>query len=150
MAVPITDALAVLYPAADPTRDYAVSVTGAGAALARWDAALGPQPTPAQLAAVTAADVTAARLARVRAAAKAFMDALDAAGQRDRGIVLVSMDEVNALRDWVTQFKAATAAAATLADLKTRVAALPNLPQRTAAQAKAAIKARIDTDDAGA
>ncbi len=56
----------------------------------------------------------------------------------------VLVDEINALRQWITQFKAATAAATSLANLQTRVAALPNMPDRTLAQAKTAIKAAID------
>jgi hypothetical protein len=63
-------------------------------------------------------------------------------GQILRAEVLVMVDEINLLRAWITSFKAATAAAASLADLKTRIAALDNLPQRTAVQAKNAVVAK--------
>jgi len=56
-------------------------------------------------------------------------------------------DEMNILRGWLTQFKADVAAANNLSDLKTSVAAQPDLPDRTLAQLKTAITARIDKDD---
>lgn len=49
--------------------------------------------------------------------------------------------ENNALRSWLTQFKAVVAAAGSLAALKTGVAGLPALPQRTKPQVIAAYKA---------
>jgi hypothetical protein len=48
------------------------------------------------------------------------------------------------MRAWITSFKAAVAAATNLADLKTRVAALPALPAITNAQLVTAISSRID------
>lgn len=63
----------------------------------------------------------------------------------ERAVLLVLLDEVNVLRQWITSFKAAVAAAATLADLKTRVSALPAMPDRTSAQARAAVAAKIDS-----
>lgn len=65
-----------------------------------------------------------------------------------RSVLLVAVDEINNLRQWLTSFKAAVAAATTLADLKTRVAALPNTPDRTPAQAKAAILNKMGSGDA--
>lgn len=61
-----------------------------------------------------------------------------------RAEAAVLVDEINSLRRWVTSFKAEVAAASSLADLKTRVASLPNLPDRTLAQAKTAIINKID------
>lgn len=60
-----------------------------------------------------------------------------------RAEAAVLVDEINTLRQWIESFKAATAAATSLADLKTRVAALASMPDRTLAQAKTAIKAKI-------
>jgi hypothetical protein len=62
--VTTADALTVLYPAAVPLVDYVVADAGAGPAITFWSATLGPQPTPAQLDAVTDQQVTAARTAR--------------------------------------------------------------------------------------
>ena len=49
-------------------------------------------------------------------------------------LALLTLDEVNVLRQWITAFKAAVAASSSLADLRTRVAALPNTPDRTRRQ----------------
>lgn len=62
----------------------------------------------------------------------------------DQGKVLraeadVLLSEINILREWIASFKTAVAAATTLANLKTGVAALPDMPDRTLAQAKTAI-----------
>lgn len=65
-----------------------------------------------------------------------------------RAEALVILDEINLLRDWITQFMAATAAATSLADFKTRVAALPSVPQRNASQIRTAIKSKINAGDA--
>lgn len=56
-------------------------------------------------------------------------------------------DEMNILRGWITQFRTDVAAANNLTDLKASVAAQPALPDRTLAQLKTAITARIDKDD---
>lgn len=79
-----------------------------------------------------------------RVRANLLLDAREAAYTLLRGVVSVTVDEVNALRQWVTSFKAAVAASSSLADLKTRVAALANTPDRTLAQARTAIKNAID------
>lgn len=76
-----------------------------------------------------------------------FTEIEDEGTKTDRSIALTAMDEINLLRDWITQFKLAVANAGTLAALKTNVAALPNLPQRTPAQVKAAVINRMDTTD---
>ena len=81
---------------------------------------------------------------KVRQRAK---DALDAALERenriDRAIAQIMLQEVNNLRQWMMDFKAQTALATNLANLQTRVAALPNLPQYTENQLITAIKNRI-------
>ena len=56
-------------------------------------------------------------------------------------------DEFNLVRGWITDFKVEVAAAANLGDLKTRIAGMPDLPDRTLAQLKTAIQNRIDKDD---
>lgn len=56
-------------------------------------------------------------------------------------------DELNLCRGWIMSFKAEVAAAANLGDLQTRVAGLPDLPDRTLAQLKTAIQNRISKDD---
>ena len=69
------------------------------------------------------------------------------AGQQKliRAILLVLLDENNVTRQWITSFKVAVAAATSLADLKARVAALPNMPDRTVLQAKNAVQDKLNS-----
>lgn len=92
--------------------------------------------------------VAAAALTALRSQAKQLFQAMEQSARRDRAVALVTLDEVNLLRDWVTQFAAAVAGATTYAAFKTAVASLPKLPQRTAVQARNAVLARIDTAEA--
>lgn len=56
-------------------------------------------------------------------------------------------DEFNSLRQWQESFKSAVAAANNLSDIKTGVAGLPSLPDRTLAQLKTAIQNRMSEND---
>lgn len=98
--------------------------------------------------AVLAADLSDAEVRVLRAAAKtvATVDG-GALGKALRAEALVIMDELNLLRQWLTDFKAQVAASSSLADLKTRVAALPNVPQRAKSQILTAIAAKLDSGD---
>jgi hypothetical protein len=55
----------------------------------------------------------------------------------------VLVGELNILRQWFMSFKAEVAAATSLADLKSRVATLPDTPDRTLSQALTALKNTI-------
>jgi hypothetical protein len=106
-------------------------------------------PTPAQIAQVSAA-VTAyvvpTEVEELRAQAKDHLTLNPSAEMKLlRATVGIMVDEINVLREWLTSFQAAVAAAATLAALKTSVAALTALPDRTLAQAKTALGAKLDT-----
>jgi len=138
--VTTSEALAVLYPTAAYPNDYTVSTEG----IIRWNTALGTQPTQAQLDAVTQAQVDAAKLAKLHEAAKLFHDGLQAENRALRATVKILVDELNILRQWMTDMKAATAASTNYATLKSGIATLPNTPQRTYTQAKNAIEALID------
>lgn len=120
--------------------------TGSDLVIVAWDVvAIGrAKPTDAELLAVALPDLAAAKTAKLRTFAKDLLDDPDAVSILLRALALVILDENNTLRQWVTSFKAATAAATTLADLKTRVAALANLPDRTKAQIMPAIRSKID------
>lgn len=63
--VTLADALSVLLPDAVPLRDYVVSDDGSGAVISAWNLA-DPQPTQAEIDAVTAEQVQAARTAKTR------------------------------------------------------------------------------------
>ncbi len=112
------------------------------------DATYSQEELAAQAA--QAAEDEAARQAAESAAAAAAVAAMQAWEQdldqyetRQRAIVAVMVEEVNHLRGWIEAFKAAVAEATSLADLKTRTAALAAMPDRTGAQAKAAIAAKV-------
>lgn len=70
---------------------------------------------------------------------------LDNVARIHKAAALVTMDEINILRQWDQSFKAAVAASTSLADLKTRVAALPAMPDRTATQIVNAVTAKLAT-----
>ena len=57
---------------------------------------------------------------------------------------LAAHKENNALRSWITDFKAAVAAASSLIDLQTRIAGLPNMPARTVEQLLDAVDVDIE------
>lgn len=86
----------------------------------------------------------AAILSNARSGAKDSVDSLSSEGERLRAALLVTLDEINNLRQWIASFKTAVAGSSTLANLKTAVAALPDTPDRTASQVKTAIKGKID------
>lgn len=58
-------------------------------------------------------------------------------------LALLTLEEINVLRQWITSFKAAVAASTSLADLRTRVAALSNTPDRTRTQLLSAVTAKL-------
>lgn len=70
------------------------------------------------------------------------------ANKVQRAAILALVDYVNSLESWITQFTAAVAASTNLANLQSRVAALTVPPSITAANAKAAVKAKIDNGSA--
>lgn len=92
-------------------------------------------------------------LTRFRVKAKeAFADSgatIDPVSVTERAAALLMMDEINLLRQWIMSFKVELAAATSLANFQSRVAGLPNLPDRTASQIKPAIRNRIDSPDVG-
>jgi hypothetical protein len=111
-----------------------------------------PAATPAQQTAgqnaVTAFDWSdtahaAWELTKDRAEATADLNDLAAPNKLLRALLLVLLDELNNIREWLVSFQNQVALATTLADLKTRVATLPAMPDRTAAQARTAIGNKI-------
>lgn len=65
-----------------------------------------------------------------------------------RALILVMIEELNAIRTWTRDFKTQTAAATNLANFQSRVASLPTLGDRTATQARTAIRDKINAGDA--
>lgn len=103
--------------------------------------------TQAEKDAVDAA-IAAAILAAQRDGAKTVFDSAAQEGKILKAVILLLIDELNDLRGWLVDFKVEVAAATSLADLKTRVAGLPNMADRTSAQARTAIRSKIDNGDA--
>lgn len=61
----------------------------------------------------------------------------------DRALALVLLEELNRLRTWNRDLKAAVAGATNFASLQTRVAALPNTPDYTRVQLMNVIKGKL-------
>lgn len=152
--VTLAQILAYLYQGATAIRDYTVSNVGSGQFISRWDeVVLGPQPSQATI------DATATNPAflswleshggnptlTLRRVSKDIINLVQAEEVSLRAVAGVATDEINLLRGWIVSFKAAVAASTTLADLKTRVAALPNMPDRTLAQFRTAVSGKIDS-----
>lgn len=76
----------------------------------------------------------------VGAAASVGVDRLGEEVVRLRALLRSAVDELNALRQWTIDLKSAVAAASSLAELKTAVAALSTLNPRTRAQVIQAVK----------
>lgn len=146
--------IAYLFPSARLLIDYRVSDNGSGPFISFWNVAtLGPQPSQATLdaTAIDPAFITwleshgGNATLTLRRKAK---DALDAVRDNEvfiRAVAAVAADDINTIRQWLTDFKAQTALATSLANLQTRVAALPNMPQRTLPQIRTAIANKIDS-----
>ncbi len=90
-------------------------------------------------------DTWAATVTEAQKAAVTLMQRTDSDPKAFRAIAALAIDEINTLREWIVSFQAAVAAATSLANLQTRVAALPNLPDRTIAQAKAAFINKVNS-----
>lgn len=106
----------------------------ANAILAFWNANNRTLP-PASIASL---------LTELREAAKQYHLALQAENRALRATVKILVDELNILRQWMTDMKAATAASSSYATLKSGIGTLPATPQRTYAQARTAIETLID------
>ena len=86
----------------------------------------------------------AAEQAAQSAALLAMQSELDNAERITKGLALTILDELNRITNRMRAFDTAVQAASTLQGMKTLVAALPDIPDRTAAQLKAAVKAKVE------
>jgi hypothetical protein len=80
---------------------------------------------------------------QARTQAIAFLADAQAEYKLARAIADAARDSDNVLRAWDMSFKAAVAASTSFADLKTRIAALPNLPDISNATLRTAITNRV-------
>jgi len=88
----------------------------------------------------------AALLASSRTAAKSHLDGTADVALIDKAIVEGVVSQVaNPIRQWIVSFKAQVALSSSLADLKLRVATLPDMPDITFSQVKTYLKNKIDS-----
>lgn len=92
-------------------------------------------------------ELAAAATQRIRDYGTEEIDATTGRGVRTRAIAELLVRENNLLRQWIMGFKAEVAAASNLNGLKTGVASLPNMPDRTLSQAKTAYINLINAGD---
>lgn len=78
-------------------------------------------------------------------AADVIQNSIDKEEKLLKAVLLVALDEVNTIREWLASFKTEVAAATSLSDLKTRVGNLPAMPDRTAAQVKSAVLSKLSS-----
>lgn len=69
--------------------------------------------------------------------------AIDSNAMLVRALAETAIDEINIIRRWDMSLKTAVAAASTLAQLKTNIAALPSLPDRTSLELRNSILNKI-------
>jgi hypothetical protein len=124
-------------PGKEPVRGGLDPADRAGSAVPGGDQEAGVSDFAAQAA-------QAAAQAEAAAALLALESELDNAERITKGLALTILDALNRLSARIREGDAAVAAATSLADLKTRTAALSAIPDRTAAQLKAAVKAKVE------
>lgn len=146
--VTMPEAISVLYPNAIPGRDWMVVRSDGVETITRWNPALGPKPTQAQLDAVTEVDVSNARLGALYAKAKSLLTADDELSKKEKATLLVILDEFNRHADKINAMFAAFAAATSLQNLQTRMAAIGGYPERTIGDLRTAIESKIDAGQA--
>ncbi len=97
--VSIPDAIECLFPFAISLRDYVVADDGSGPRITAWNLP-DPQPTPEQLAAVTDAQVNAAKAAKSRQSA---VTAIDARADEVGRVVRAALRLINASLNQIRQ-----------------------------------------------
>lgn len=131
------------FPDSDWFHDPDVSAV-AGLPLRYWQVGTNPVQAMTQIErdAVDAA-IAAAQKAAAREAAVTALDGLG--GYELRAIAAILIDEINNLRQWDSGLKAAFQANTTVANIRTAVLALPNMPDRKLSQAKTAYSNAISS-----
>jgi len=123
--------------------------TGFTSAQITWDD-VGAKPTDAELDAglIQLNDPTVITADLRNSAVNQLLSDPSPNAKLIRAVLLTILDENNILRQWIEAFKAQTALAGTLADLKSRIAALPAMPDRTVAQGKTAVQNKLNAGPA--
>ncbi len=139
----------------DSLQNAGVSVDGISGVVSPWNpATVSVQPSNLQASCQAtinafdgsdAAQTTWNAIPQDQKGAVRLINLLDANARAYRAIASLTIDEIDTLREWIVAFKVATAAASSLANLQTRVAALPDLPDRTLVQAKSAFINKVNS-----
>ena len=96
------------------------------------------------------AEIAAAAIAAMRSGGITSLSDATPGGVLLRAFADITKDEINNLRQWIVLFKAQVALASNLANLQTRVATLPDMPDRTLVQLRNSIENRIDSGNVDA
>lgn len=107
-----------------------------------------PRPTDDEINAVTQLQIDTAKLVRLRNQSKAFFASQQHESAVIRAFMLLVLDELNAHTTKTNAILTAIDNASSLAQLKTAVAAITDLPTRTAQQLRTAIETKINAGDA--
>ncbi len=137
-------------------QNAALAIDGISGVISPWNpATVSVQPSNLQASAQatinafdgsqSAYDIWVATVTTAQKEAVTFMQRQDANAKAYRAIAALALDQINTLREWIVSFQAAVAAATSLANLQMRVAALPNLPDLTLAQAKTAFINKVNS-----
>ena len=162
MSYNIDVAAVLMMDGYDPLTDFSATDNGDGTVSLVWNHA-DPQPTEQEIAAKVTSqpfldyfaeniggDPVRSDPARMKR--KSAKDKLDDAEDRTsvvlRAVTLLLMEENNAQRAAINAILDAVDGAASLAALKTSVAAIQDLPERNAGQLRTAIKNKISAGDA--
>ena len=94
---------------------------------------------PPTKATIDAIDDTEATLWAEQARLTILVD-YDKWSEREKAMLKLLLKDNNALRKWVNDFKTAISESSSLADVKTKVAALPDMPERTKPQVMKALE----------
>ncbi len=144
----VAQKIAYLFPNAVPLKDYEVRDNGSGAFIYYWNPAVGTQPTQQQLDAVTQGMLDTATLTSSYTRAKALLVADDDISKKDKAVLLVILDELNLHADKINSILTAIDGAATLAAMKTAIAAIADYPTRTVGQLRTSVQNKIDAGSA--
>lgn len=121
--VTLAQAIQYLFPQSSPLTDWVLVDDGGGAQITYWNAALGPQPTPSEIAAAELPASKAATIASNRAeCSRRIFERYPAGRQLSALAGLYDSANVATIVDWIAANIAAENAAADAIEAATTVA----------------------------
>lgn len=140
----VAEAIQVLFPTSVPNVDWVVTQRRGTTSITAWNLP-DPQPSQAELDAVTEQQVADLRRSRMRTNADSRFEADEETVVVSRAVLMTMLDEINVLRQWCTTLRSHLANASSLADQRSRVSGMPQLPDRTTEQARTAVRNKISS-----